>query len=225
MERSMEARQVRVARKAIKNVDKSNNIVKLTAFGAATTTACILLSLLITTPSAAAERIYKRTDVNGNVIFTDVPPRPGETAETVEVEITAPNSFETPPAQRYDADAWIVDPADTEATAEAFSYQSSRITSPPDDASLRENAGNVTVTAQIIPNLRAGHQLRLVIDSATQQLTRTPHFELTNVDRGTHVARVDVVDAAGNVVFNGQSSTFHLQRVAKKPTVTPPPPP
>lgn len=215
-------------------VVKDNNIVIFTTTGAITTAACILLSLLIAGPSLAAERIYKQIDENGNVVFTDVPPRPGEAAETVEVEVTAPNSFETPQAQRFDSGAWIVDPADGEEPVEGFSYVSSRITSPADDESLRENAGNVTVAAEIIPSLRAGHQLRLVIDAATQQLTRTPHFQLTNVDRGTHIARVDVVDAAGNVLFNGQSSTFHLQRVSNPtvvvpakpaPPTAPPPPP
>ncbi|MCZ6458867.1 MAG: DUF4124 domain-containing protein [Gammaproteobacteria bacterium] len=182
-------------------------------FVAAVSATLIIAALLL--PSAAtAAQIYKHTDENGNVVFTDVPPRQGASAETVEVQVTAPNSFETPEALRVDPNAWIVDPADAEAEIAAFSYQYSRITSPADDASVRENAGNVTLTAEIVPSLRTGDQLHLVIDSTLQQVTRSPHFNLTNVDRGTHVARVDVVDAAGKVLLSGQPSTFHLQRFA-----------
>ncbi len=183
------------------------------AANVAAVSAALLIAALLLPSAATAAQIYKHTDENGNVVFTDIPPRAGENAETVEVDIAAPNSFETPEALRVDPNAWIVDP-DAESEVVAFSYQYSRITSPADDESVRENAGNVTLTAEIVPSLRTGHQLQLVIDSTVQQVTRTPYFNLTNVDRGTHVARVDVVDAAGKVLMSGEPSTFHLLRFA-----------
>ncbi len=211
-----------VVRGKAKNKIKGSNLVvclvenilaSAAATGVAAVSAALLIAALLLPSAATAAQIYKHTDENGNVVYTDVPPRAGENAETVEVQVTAPNSFETPDAHRVDPNAWIVDP-DAESEAAAFSYQSSRITSPADDESLRENAGSVTLTAEIVPNLRTGHQLLLVIDSTVQQVTRSPHFKLTNVDRGSHVARVDVVDGAGKVLLSGEPSTFHLQRFA-----------
>ena len=205
-----------------KGRDKGNNLVvslvemilaSAAAKGVTAVSATLIVAALLLPSTATAAQIYKHTDENGKVVFTDVPPRDGESAEKVEVEVTAPNSFETPEAIRVDPNAWIVDP-EAESEVAAFNYQYSRITSPADDESVRENAGNVTLTAEIVPNLRTGDQLHLVIDSTVQQVTRTPHFNLTNVDRGTHVARVDVVDAAGKVLLSGQPSTFHLQRFA-----------
>jgi hypothetical protein len=37
-------------------------------------------------------------------------------------------------------------------------------------------------------------------------------FALTNIDRGTHTLKVEVLDGSGSVVFRSNQSTFHLLR-------------
>lgn len=183
----------------------------MTKMKLSTVVVCCLL--LASSPHIGqAATIYKKIDANGNVVFTDIPPRAEETAETI--DLNSPNSF-TP------NDAELVDPAmltaDTDATEEAaaadYEYSALYVTSPTDDATLRDNAGNVTVTAQVEPGLAANHALRLVMDGtpvATGNQTGT--FPLANVDRGTHQIQVQVVDEEGTVVFAGQPSVFHLMR-------------
>jgi hypothetical protein len=163
------------------------------------------LGLVVGTGTAAAAQIYRSVDADGTVVFSDLPPSPGRTAEPVEVP--AANTF-TPPA---------VTPGRTSAGDAgdgqvASPYQTLRVLDPPHDAGIRENAGNVLVTAQLEPGLRAGHILQLFVDGALHQAARATQFQLVNVDRGTHVLELRVVDGTGNTVAESEPSVFHLQR-------------
>ena len=92
-------------------------------------------------------------------------------------------------------------------------YLSARIISPPDGEALRANSGNFEVRAQIEPDLRQGHHLRLLLDGdpqGTAQASST--FRLTRVERGEHQLRLEIVDDDGGLVFAGEPSTFHLLR-------------
>lgn len=179
-----------------------------------TCTLMLLVSALgLSQGAIAADQIYKTVDAQGNVTFTDIAPKNAGDAQVQQVQVAPANSYETSAADRADPTAWIVeDPtADADEDVAEF-YRSARITSPTDDAGIRENAGNVTITAEVLPRLRPGHQLRLLIDGTVEQVTRATSFQLTSMDRGTHVAQVDVVNADGRVLFSGQPSSFHLQR-------------
>ena len=92
-------------------------------------------------------------------------------------------------------------------------YHSAAILSPADDEALRANGGQLTVSARIVPALRPGHRLQLLLDGTPKGRPQTSaQFHLTDVDRGTHRLRVRILDAAAGVVFVGKPSQFHLLR-------------
>ena len=102
-------------------------------------------------------------------------------------------------------------PAD--AAASAGSYASATIIAPEQDAAVRNNAGNLTVTVQVLPSLQKGHLVQILLDGVPQgEPQPTLQVALTNLDRGTHALQARIVDAGGNVVFTGAASTFHLLR-------------
>jgi hypothetical protein len=171
-----------------------------------------LLSLLLTGSALTANAaIYKKVDADGNVVFTDVPPRPEESAETI--EIYSPNSFTA--ANEGELLAAESEPERTNDAANE--YTAVQITSPADDASVRANAGTVTVTAVIEPDLARGHAVQLLMDgAAVAGPSQTATFTLANVDRGTHQLYAQVVDEEGTVLFSGALSTFHMLRYAKR---------
>jgi len=180
--------------------------------------ALLLLSCAATTAEAASSRIYRTVDEQGNVVFTDIPPRDDQESEQVVTE--TPNSFDAAEAVP-EADAWIVDP---DAAAEpVFSYAALSVASPANDEAVRENTGNVTIVADIEPRLRPGHMMRLLLDGAIVQEGRQATFALTNLDRGTHVVALEIVDADGRVIKNSEDSTFHMLRYHLPPK--PPPKP
>ena len=92
-------------------------------------------------------------------------------------------------------------------------YLSARIISPPDGEALRANSGNFEVRAQIEPDLRQGHHLRLLLDGDPQGAAQASStFRLTGIERGEHQLRLQIVDDDGGLVFAGEPSTFHLLR-------------
>lgn len=165
-------------------------------------------------PCTAESQIYKTVDEDGNVVFTDIPPRTDDTA-VEQIVIETPNSFavdEAIPAQ----DAWIVDTPE-ESEEPPFRYKTLEIASPADDESIRENAGNITIVANISPRLQRGHVMRLLMDGEIAQEGSQATFSLANVDRGTHTLALEIVNGAGEVQLRSANSTFHLLRYAIRP--------
>ncbi|MCY3794187.1 MAG: hypothetical protein OXG51_07405 [Gammaproteobacteria bacterium] len=89
-------------------------------------------------------------------------------------------------------------------------YASAGILSPADGEGLRANSGDFVVQAQVEPALRQGH--RLLNGSAQGTAQASSAFPLTGVERGEHQLQLQIVDANGSIVFEGESSTFHLLR-------------
>ena len=171
---------------------------------------CLLIALGGLTAQAAT--IYKKVDADGNVVFTDVPPRAEEKAETI--DLGSPNSFT--PELETELLAAEAAPTGEEDEAAEQGYSALQITSPVHDATIRDNAGNVTVTATTTPALAPGHALQLLMDGATVAgPSQSATFPLTNVDRGTHQLYAQVVDEDGTVVFTGELSVFHLMRYSR----------
>jgi hypothetical protein len=174
-------------------------------------------ALCLPAAADAATRIYRTVDENGNVVFTDVPPRQGEVAEAV--ELSEGSSYQPAPAAEQAASGerpvrledWLGEEQDGEPEVQA--YTSLRISAPANDASLRDNAGNVTVVADLAPELQAGHSLQLYLDGQLVQTTASGStFQLANVDRGTHQVEVRVVSASGETLIASSPTTFHMQR-------------
>jgi hypothetical protein len=183
---------------------------------------CIVVAAgtFVATNSLADTQIFKTVDANGNVIFTDVPPRAEQTAEKVDLQ--TPNSFADPEANPETNSArqlWIVDPDANEDDERATptAYLSLSIGTPTDQSTVRENAGDVTVVASLEPSLHPGHSLRLLLDGLPAASTSNPDavFTLSNIDRGTHHLQAEVMNQTGTVIFSGPSSVFHLQRYSK----------
>lgn len=176
--------------------------------------------LLNASADAAGTKIYRTVDENGNVVFTDVPPKDGEPGAAVDLD--QPNSFtpESAPEQaRRDGtslESWLGEEAPAEdedpGTSSSAGYSGVTIVSPANDASIRDNAGNLTVVAAVEPELRADHRLQLFLDGALRTTSDTPTFQLANVDRGTHAVEVRIVDEAGATLAASQPATFHLHR-------------
>jgi len=163
--------------------------------------------------SALAQQIYRTVDEDGNVVFSDVPPSPSQQGEAVNV---APmNTFSAPAIEASES-------SESTDSAEAI-YRYLEITSPGNEESIRDNAGNVTITAAIEPRLRRSHRMVLVMDqNPTEIVAEGSEFVLRNVDRGTHTVSVRVLDRAGVVQVESEARTFHMLRY-RLPTPRPAP--
>ncbi|MCZ6640524.1 MAG: DUF4124 domain-containing protein [Gammaproteobacteria bacterium] len=174
-----------------------------------------LASLIMSSGALAASKIYRTVDEDGNVIFTDVPPRGDQAAKTVELDSfnTYESEGKTTLRSPDGRELWIIeDETDEDGPPVVVNYQFLGITSPENDATIRDNAGNLRIAAKISPELRPGHTLRLLLDGSPQQTSRNPDFYLSNVDRGTHRLAVEVVDELGTVLITSPASVVHMMR-------------
>lgn len=163
----------------------------------------LLLCLLLLGQSALAE-VYTYLDAEGNRVFTD---KPGN-ANAERVPLAPSNSMSlAPPAT---AAAPPVAPAPP-----ALTYQLLRILLPQPDATVRDSAGQLIVTATSEPALHPGHGYRLLVDGQSiGEPGRSPVFALENVDRGSHQLAVEIVDDQGRIIERTASQPLHMQRIS-----------
>lgn len=167
----------------------------------------------------AQSQIFKTVDEHGNVVFTDIPPRDDEDAAE-QIVVETPNSFKVEEAIP-NREEWLLDEEDV-SEAPPFTYDDLSIISPTNDESVRENAGNVTIVANVSPRLQQGHTLRLLMDGEPVQEGAQTTFTMANVDRGTHLLTLEIVDRETNeTIMLSEASTFHMMRYAIRPKPTP----
>lgn len=176
----------------------------------------LLLAMLApaTAVTQAATTIYRTVDADGNPVFSDQPPPPGERAETLEIQ--QPSSFE-PPARSQDgaagADAWDWDmQSEAEEDEAPFVYGGVAVVAPANDEGVRGNDGVLNVVAAVTPELRAGHQIEILLDGQIVASAASSTIAVTDVERGTHTVEARVVDESGTILVASDPVTFHMLR-------------
>lgn len=163
-----------------------------------------LLGLLCVSAQAA---VYKKELPDGTVVYTDQPESGGK-------EITLPEiqTIQPPPKSVFSETVPTQKKKPVESTA---SYTMLKITSPANEETLRENAGDITVDVTMNPPLQtqAGHKILVEMDGKPIADPGTSlQFVLKNVDRGTHSLQASILDAAGNTLIQSPNITFYLKR-------------
>lgn len=152
--------------------------------------------------------VYRSVDKQGNVSFSDTSTDNAEKIELQESYIYSPPD--------------IIDLADDEPSPSSnveveisVPEYTLVITAPSQNEAIRENAGNVTISTSVIPALNAerGDKLIFSLDGQLKSETQdATSYIFMNVDRGSHIVTVSVVDKMGNTLKTSKSILFHLQR-------------
>ena len=154
-------------------------------------------------PSLAAQPVYKVTDADGNVTFTQAPPLSGDST-IEEHSVQAPNSAK--PSQT------TLTPA-APAEAEKPASEDTRIGTPADNATMPMGSGNFAVRATRNPRLASGETLHLVPDGEPVGGPRqTASWQLRNVYRGAHRLQAVRLDENGAQLDASAASTVYLPR-------------
>jgi len=170
----------------------------------------LLVILFFLTPVSA--EVYRSLDDDGNVIFTDKPSPDGEKMRIDKVQTVSPPAVED---FKY---------APPKKSAEIV-YTSLEIVSPKNDQVFTGGPGDVTVSIVVQPalNVAAGDRFVLSMDG-NKQSDSTSTFSFTNLDRGTHTAKVDVVNKDGKSLISSTPVSFTIIRPSvQNPNRKPPP--
>ncbi len=190
-------------------------------------TILVILSLAVTNLSYAAEaeaedkaeetekkaekkksgKIYAIKDRNGNIVgYTDDPLKGSD-----EVKIQKGSEY-TPPESET---VWTkVEPKVVEE--KPLGYAKFAIASPTNDATIRNNAGNIQVALDIRPALQPGHKVQVLIDGNVVSESRGVIQSAANVDRGTHSISANIIDSQNNILKSTPAVTIHLHRATAR---------
>jgi hypothetical protein len=162
-----------------------------------------LLCLMLAVGTAQAQKIYKWTLSNGDIVYSDKPP-PADQAEEVTLEPL--QTIKTAPVPSLEGSS-----AAREEPKEA-GYEEFKVTSPSNDATIRDNGGNVRVSLSLSPGLQSGHRIEVMMDGQSIGSGSSTSLTLTEVDRGTHTVQAAIKDGDGKEVARSNSVIFHLKR-------------
>jgi len=177
----------------------------------------LLFSLSLSAPASA--KVYKHTDKDGVVVYSD---QPADNAE--EIRVPKGSTYTAPSIPK------AATPGSTNGTTAAPTpthYDSISISSPSKEQSIRSNSGKLTARAKIVPSQIAhNHRLRWKLDGQTIEGVNAPTLNINNVDRGSHTLQVAILDEASKQLITSDSITFYMVRfVIPKPTPAPSAPP
>ena len=155
---------------------------------------CFIISFSVT-----AETVYKTTNPDGSVEFSDV-----DSKDSEEVKIRKPITI---PGLRLPV------PESPKTKEKAINYEVT-IIEPANEATII-GGYEIKVSVSVSPKLFSGHQFRYQLGSQTLD-THSNSARFEDIARGTHIVHVSVIDQKGEQVSAGASRTFHLKRFFKK---------
>lgn len=158
----------------------------------------VLLAVLLAVPVLAD--VYRWTDKDGVIHYTDKPPAPGA------------KPAELPPLQTFKPDALpkLAPAADDAAKSTKPLARTIAIVEPAAETTIRDAEGKVPVSVAAEP--QNGEGIVYTLDGAAQNSTPTPStaFLLSGVERGEHHLGATLVDAAGKTLATAAPVTVYL---------------
>lgn len=176
----------------------------------------LLLVLLLFPLASLGQTVYRTTDAQGNVVFTDRPPANATPEDRVDIRPTntvRPPEVPAPPVPE--------ETPEVEAAVEPYRVA---ITNPTNETSFPMGPGNFSVSATVTPPLRDGDSLQLFMDGTPRgepQLGAS--WDLTNVFRGRHDLTVGVIGPAGETIILSDPVTVFVFRPSTNFTNRQPP--
>jgi hypothetical protein len=165
----------------------------------------VISALSAVCASNAQAEIYTCKDAKGDTVYTD---SPGVCTNAEEIKTDALPTLTTtkPLATRSNSSVKRAEDKDN--------YTELTITSPSNDATIRDNQGNLTINFRVAPALltRKGHKYVVMVNDVEVYSGTSTITALKNVDRGTHTIVVKVVAPDGSTKISATPVKVTLHR-------------
>ncbi len=156
----------------------------------------------LNTLQADSSEIYKWTDSNGNVHYSDKP-APG--AE--QVNIPTGEVFSSPSKEPEE------NPPEEKNTPAETGYEKISIIEPADQTTIRNPQGTVSVALNLQPQLRKEDAVQVLVDGEPISPPKPATvFFLQNLTRGSHTITAQVVNSEGNILKTSDSITIFMMQ-------------
>jgi uncharacterized protein DUF4124 len=179
----------------------------------------LVLYLGLWSAASPAAEVYRWVDPDGNAQYSD---RPQPNAQVIRI----PKAPAAPAPAPTPAAAPAGDAARSDPAAPRFAgYDKIAIVNPPNDGTVWDNSGNMSIEIAVAPALQGtlGHKLVVPLNGKPlgEPMTATS-FTVTNLDRDTYTLQARIVDAGGKVLGESPPSVFHMKRISVAPAAPPP---
>lgn len=162
----------------------------------------IVLTLFCSSMSHA--QIFRWTDANGTVNFSDIP-HPGSQ------KVILPKTITTPPSQKKPESTF--EKSSSKADESAITYDVLVISQPANNETIRNSQGLVPVIVDLKPDLAPEHLLQLIYDGKPLGKPQSGlSFALNDVNRGSHTIAVQVIDKEGKALATSDAITIYMHR-------------
>lgn len=89
------------------------------------------------------------------------------------------------------------------------------VTTPKNNATIRDNTGSVYIEGGIKPRFKAGFTIQLLLDGVPyKKPQKHSMFSLRGIDRGEHKIKMLLLDEEGKVIASSTSVTFYMHRAS-----------
>lgn len=164
----------------------------------------IIVSLALITCASFAQ-VYKWTDTQGVVHFSDTPHPGAESIDNIKTQ-----DYSTPASNQQQS---TVPTIKKQVVKPQEEYTKLAITQPSDQETIRNNQGYVVVTTVVEPKLFRGNTIQIIFDGKPQGAPQTSlMFQLNNIYRGTHTIAVQILNEQGEVLQTSSEVTIFMQR-------------
>lgn len=180
-----------------------------------------LLAVGILSPGIIMAAIFSWTDPSGNLIYGDTPPLGVTAKELNPPKLTVLEGF----AERYESSSKGTKAKESSGKqlskkSAASVYKALNVIAPKQGQAIRANDGDVSIALSIAPKLRVGDKIVFNLDGQEVKQGTTKIVTLTNLDRGTHVLTVSIIDRSSNNLITSDKVEFSVLRATvanKKP--------
>ena len=163
----------------------------------------LVTGLLFFLAIPVSAEVYRNVDAYGNVTYSD---EPSEGAEAVEVKPVTTITLPKPEAVQE------TEKLREEVQREGAAYESLSFAYPDNNQAFYSGSGDVQFEVRSTPGLQPGHRYEVTLDGQPVGQSTSGSITVNNVFRGTHEARVHIVDENGVQVKTGSPITFTVHR-------------
>ena len=164
-----------------------------------------IFCLLLLCISVSAKVLYKTVKADGSVVYSDVK-NPG----SVPVNLSSINTVVIP----------ALNNASSQTATQNIRIKKVRpevqytvfIRSPEAEQTLRDNAGGVKISVNVLP--KKSGKFQLIFDGQMFKTQSKSQCQLENVDRGAHTIKVNFLDNSGKILASSKQQTFYLQKAS-----------
>lgn len=172
-----------------------------------------LLTLIIvlgfSLQAAAQSKIYKYTDENGNVHYSDTKPFAGAQEEDLKSIVVIPaKEFSPAPNRRRETHK--------EKQAEK-KFENFVIATPSNEATLSGTGGNVLASVNLEEGVPANYRIKFYIDGLPHGNVKSSSQLIADVVRGEHTIYAEMIEiSTRRVILKTPTTVFYLRQHSKK---------